>query len=163
MQVKVCGTVQFSTPCGSCWQWCLGGVKHGDRRIASQDDVNAAMVNAWQMSSFCNFQIAGLSLSPLRIPCRHRPLHVQTRLARPPAPPPPGTSDPGFQVLNSPNGPISFSFNGLTGGTGSLSLVLDPFICSPPTGIRRRPVLRFPRPQDEYSIFCMQRHASSNS
>ena len=39
----------------------------------------------------------------------------------------PGTSALGFEVLNSPNGPISFSFNGLTGGTGSLSLVLGPF------------------------------------
>ena len=29
-----------------------------------------------------------------------------------------GTSVPGFGVLNSPNGPNSFSFNGLTGGPG---------------------------------------------
>ena len=41
--------------------------------------------------------------------------------------PPPGTSVPGFEVLSSPNGPNSFSFNGLTGGPGSLSLVLCPF------------------------------------
>ena len=39
----------------------------------------------------------------------------------------PGTSDPGFEVLRSPNGPNSFSFIGLTGGPGLLSLVLGPF------------------------------------
>ena len=39
----------------------------------------------------------------------------------------PGTSAPGFEVLNSPNGPTSFSFNGLTGGPGLFSLVLGPF------------------------------------
>ena len=33
---------------------------------------------------------------------------------------------------------------------------------SPATEIRRRPVLRFPRPQDEDSIFRMQRCASMN-
>ena len=41
---------------------------------------------------------------PLRLPCQHRPLNVQTRMAHPPALPP-GTSDPGFDLLNSPNGP----------------------------------------------------------
>ena len=39
----------------------------------------------------------------------------------------PGTSDPGFEVLSSPNGPISFSFIGLAGCPGLLSLVLGPF------------------------------------
>ena len=39
----------------------------------------------------------------------------------------PRTSAPGFEVLNSPNGPNSFSFNGLAGGQGLLSLVLGPF------------------------------------
>ena len=38
-----------------------------------------------------------------------------------------GTSEPGFEVLNSPNGTHSFSFNGLTRGPGLLSLVLGPF------------------------------------
>ena len=33
---------------------------------------------------------------------------------------------------------------------------------SPPTEIRRRHVLRFPRPQDEYFFFRMQRDASLN-
>ena len=56
-------------------------------------------------------------------------------------------------MLNSPNGPRSFSFKGLMSGPGLLSLVLCPFKGLPPTEIRRRPVLRFPRPQDEASIF----------
>ena len=38
-----------------------------------------------------------------------------------------GTTDPGFEVPNSSNGPNSFSFNGLAGGPGLLSLVLGPF------------------------------------
>ena len=38
-----------------------------------------------------------------------------------------GTSDPGFEVLSSPNGPNSFSFNGLTGGPGLFCLVVGPF------------------------------------
>ena len=42
-----------------------------------------------------------------------------------------GTSVPGFEVLKSPNGPNSFSFNGLTGGPGSLSLMLGPFNGAP--------------------------------
>ena len=36
----------------------------------------------------------------------------------------PGTSSPGFEVLNSPNGPTSFSFNSLTGGPGLPTVVL---------------------------------------
>ena len=39
----------------------------------------------------------------------------------------PGTSDPGFEVLSSPNGPNSFSFNGLTGDPGLFGLVFGPF------------------------------------
>ena len=39
----------------------------------------------------------------------------------------PGTSDPGFEVLSSPNGPNSFSFNGLTGGPGLFCLMVGPF------------------------------------
>ena len=42
-------------------------------------------------------------------------------------PPPHGTSVLGFEVLDSPTAPNSFSFNGLTGGPGLLSLVLSPF------------------------------------
>ena len=38
-----------------------------------------------------------------------------------------GTSDPGFEVLSSPNGPHSFSFNRLTGGPGLLKQMLGPF------------------------------------
>ena len=53
----------FPLPCGGCCQWCPGGAKHSDRGFAGQDDVNAAMVNAWQMSSLCNFLIAGPSCS----------------------------------------------------------------------------------------------------
>ena len=41
--------------------------------------------------------------------------------------PAPGISALGFEVLNSPTVPNSFSFNGLTGGPGLLSLVLGPF------------------------------------
>ena len=41
--------------------------------------------------------------------------------------PVPGTSVLGFEVLNSPTVPYSFSFNGLTGEPGLLSLVLGPF------------------------------------
>ena len=43
---------------------------------------------------------------------------------------------------------------GRTGGPSLLSLVLGPFKRLPPTEIRRRPVYRFPRPQDEDSIFA---------
>ena len=32
-----------------------------DPRFAWQDDVNAAVANAWQMSSFCHFLVAGPS------------------------------------------------------------------------------------------------------
>ena len=39
----------------------------------------------------------------------------------------PGTSALGFEVFNSPNGPISFPFDNLTGGPGALSLVLGTF------------------------------------
>ena len=39
----------------------------------------------------------------------------------------PGTSDPGFEVLSSPNDPNSVSFNGLTGGPGLFCLVFGPF------------------------------------
>ena len=49
---KYVKTVQSSTPCGSCRQWCQGGPEHSDRSFAWQDDVNAAVANAWQMSSF---------------------------------------------------------------------------------------------------------------
>ena len=50
----------------------------------------------------------------------------------------PGTLDltglrPRFKVLNSPGGPDSFSFNGLTGGPGLISLVLEHFKGLPPT------------------------------
>ena len=38
----------------------------------------------------------------------------------------PGTSAPGFEELNSPDGPNSFTFDGLTGGYDLLSLVLGP-------------------------------------
>ena len=44
----------------------------------------------------------------------------------------PGTSAPGFGVLNSRNGPSFFSFDGLTGGPGLFSLVLGPFKGAPP-------------------------------
>ena len=37
-----------------------------------------------------------------------------------------GTSVLGFEVLDSPSVPDSFSFNGRTGGPGLLSLVLSP-------------------------------------
>ena len=40
---------------------------------------------------------------------------------------PPGTSAPGFEVLGSPTVPNAFSYRGLTGGPGLLSLVLGPF------------------------------------
>ena len=70
---------------------------------------------------------------------------------------PPGTSDPIFEVLNSPNGPNSFYFNGLTGGPGSVSLVLCLYKGLPPAEIRRRFVLR---PED--SISRMQRNTSLN-
>ena len=39
----------------------------------------------------------------------------------------PFTSVLGFEVLISPNVPNSFSFNGVTGSPGFLSLVLGPF------------------------------------
>ena len=42
-----------------------------------------------------------------------------------------GTSDPGYEVLSSTNGPNSFSFNGLTGGPGLLSLVLGHYKGAP--------------------------------
>ena len=38
-----------------------------------------------------------------------------------------GTSVLGFEVLDSPTVPNSFSFNGRTGGPGLLSLVHSPF------------------------------------
>ena len=74
----------------------------------------------------------------------------------------PGSSVAGFEVLNSPTVPKSF-----------LSMVLRVVQThsawysalsrgSPPTEIRRRPNLRFPRPQDEYAIFRMQRSANLN-
>ena len=39
----------------------------------------------------------------------------------------PGTSAPGFEVLNSQNGPNSCSFDGLTGGPRLFSRVLGSF------------------------------------
>ena len=63
---------------------------------------------------------------PLRLPCQHRPLHVQTRLAQPPAlslvPPTKDSKSSGNQM-----DPILLLLRGLTGGPGSLSLVLCPF------------------------------------
>ena len=59
--------------------------------------------------------------------CQHRPLYVQIRVAQPPELLLPGISDPGFEVLSSPKEPCAFSFNGLRGGPGLLSLVRGPF------------------------------------
>ena len=54
-------TVQSSTSCGGCRQWRPGGPEHSDPRFAWQDDVNATVINALQMSSFCHLLVAGPS------------------------------------------------------------------------------------------------------
>ena len=69
------------------------------------------------------------------------------------------TSDPGFEVLNSPNGPISFFFSGFTGGPSSLCLVLGPFKELPVDGVSSDShVCKTETP----SIFRMQWYASLN-
>ena len=75
----------------------------------------------------------------------------------------PGTSAPGFEVLNSPNGPNSFFLSTVLRVLQAYSAWCSALSrCSPPTEIRRRSVLRFPRSQDEDPIFPMQRYASLN-
>ena len=54
-------SVQSSIICGGCRQWCRGGPKHSAPSFAWQDDVKAAVVNAWQMSSFRHILVAGPS------------------------------------------------------------------------------------------------------
>ena len=99
---------------------------------------------------------------PLRPPCRHRPLHVQTRLAQSPAPPPmePLCKDSKCWIHHM--GPTLF--------LPTVLRVLQAYSAwcsalsrgSPPTEVRRRPVPRLPRPQDEESIFRMQWNTSLN-
>ena len=98
---------------------------------------------------------------PLRLPYQHRPLHVQTRLAQPPAQPlAPPTQDSKCSAHQT--GPILFL------STVSQMVQAHSAWCSalstgsPPTETLRRFVFRFPRSQDEDSIFRMQRCASLN-
>ena len=51
--------MQSSTPCWGCGLWCQGGPEHSDPSFAWQGDVNAAVANAWQMSSFFAFWLYG--------------------------------------------------------------------------------------------------------
>ena len=54
-------TVQSSTTCGGCRRWCLGRPAHIAPLYAWQEDVEASVVNAWQIPSFCHFLVAGPS------------------------------------------------------------------------------------------------------
>ena len=62
---------------------------------------------------------------PRRLPCQHRPLHVQTRLAQPPAPPLVRSTKDSKCSAHQMD-PTLFLYNGLTGGPSLLSLVLGP-------------------------------------
>ena len=103
-----------------------------------------------------------LPSEPLRLPCQHRPLHVQTRLAQPPAPLPlvPPTQDSKCSALQMD--PISFLLTVLRVVQAYSAWCSALSRGSRPTETRRRCVFRFPRSQDEDSIFRMQRYAFLN-
>ena len=86
---------------------------------------------------------------PLRLPCQHRPLHVQTRLAQPTTPPlVPSTQDSIAHQMD----PILFLLTVLRVVQAYSAWCSALSRGSPPAETRRRHVIRFPRSQDKYSI-----------
>ena len=71
-------TVQSSTTCGGCRQWCLKRPEHIAPLYAWQEDVEASVVKTWQIPSFCHFLVAGPSC--LTEPSVFRTVDLQGRI-----------------------------------------------------------------------------------
>ena len=52
-------TVQSSTPCGGNRQWCPERPEHSDPSYAWQNDVNASVYKALQISPICRLLVEG--------------------------------------------------------------------------------------------------------
>ena len=83
---------------------------HGPRFPGKLDLTGCSVVEVHEVRHIRQIRHRWRLSEPLRLPCRHRPLHVQTRLAQPPTPPPLVPLSPRFEVLSSSNGPNSFFF-----------------------------------------------------
>ena len=100
---------------------------HGPRFPGKLDLTGCSVVEVHEVRHIRQIRHRWRLSEPLRLPCRHRPFHVQTRLAQPPTPPPLVPLHQDSKCSAHQMDPILFSLNGLTGGPGLLSLVLCRF------------------------------------
>ena len=135
---------------------------HGPQFLGRLDLTGSSVVEVLELRRHRWIRRRWRLSEPLRLPCQHRPLHVQTRLAQPPAQPPlvPPTQDSKCSAHQVD--PILFLSTVIRVVQAHSAWCSAFSRGSPPTEIRRRPVLKFTRPQDEYSILRMQRYASLN-
>ena len=106
------------------------------------------------------FRVAERHSETRRLPCWHRPAPLAHTFGA--SGTTCGTSAPGFEVLSSQTVPNAFSLIVLLVVQAHSAWCSARSRGSPPTEIRRRFVLSFPRPQDKHSIFRMQRDAPLN-